>query len=332
MASLTECAGDPQVEPPPLVTVLTPAYNRAGLLPETIESVLDQDYPSFEYVLLDDGSTDETPEVAARYAGRVRYLRHDNLGEARTVNRGLEEARGELIAVVNSDDPVRPGFLSAMVAALAAHPEAVVAYPDWELIDRDSRVVEVRHAPEHDFERMVAANWCYIGPGAVFRRRLVERIGGRDPSYRQVGDLDFWLRAGLHGPFVHVPRALATWRSHPGSTSVADVSDEKVAEYVRVMERFFEQPGMGPELLRLRPQALAMAHHIAALKTMWRRRPLARRHLARSLRLHPTLRSRHPSHPRSLKIILRTFLLPQALDRALLTRWMRLRYGRQPSI
>jgi GT2 family glycosyltransferase len=178
---------------------------------------------------------------------------------------------------------------------------------------------------------MVAANWCYIGPGGMFRRRVIELVGGRDPRYRQVGDFDFWLRAGLHGRFVHVPQALATWRSHPGSTSVSDVSEEKISEYVRLMERFFEQEGVGPELMRLRPQALAMAHHIAALKSMWIRRPQARRHLARSLWLHPTLRSRHPSHPRSLKILLRTFLLPQALDRALLTRWMKLRYGRPPS-
>jgi len=331
MSPVMDRARDPQVERTPLVSVLTPAYNRADLLPETIESVLDQDYPALEVLVLDDGSSDDTPVVAARYAGRIRYLRHDNMGEARTVNRGLEEARGELIAVVNSDDPVRPGFVARMAAALAANPEAVVAYPDWELIDRDSRVLEVRHTPEHDLELMVVANWCYIGPGAMLRRRLVERIGGRDPSYRQVGDLDFWLRAGLHGSFIHVPEVLATWRTHPGSTSVEDISEEKVSEYVWVMERFFEQPAVGPELMRLRPQALAMAHHIAALKTMWHRRPQARRHLARSLRLHPTLRSRHPSHPRSLKIILRTFLLPQALDRALLTRWMALRYGRRPS-
>jgi len=331
MASVTGRSGDPQVEHPPLVSVLTPAYNRAELLPETIESVLGQGYPRLEYLVLDDGSTDDTPAVAARYAGRIRYLRHSNMGEARTVNRGFAEAQGELVAVVNSDDPVRPGFVAAMVAALEAKPETLVAYPDWELIDRDSRVIERHRTPEHDFELMVAANWCYIGPGAMFRRRLIELIGGRDVQFRQIGDLDFWLRAGLHGPFVHVPEVLATWRRHPASLSVADISEEKVAEYVRVMERFFERPGLTPELLRLRPQALAMAHHIAALKTMWHRRPLARRHLLRSLRLHPTLRSRHPSHPRSLKILLRTFLLPQALDRALLTRWMKLRYGRQPS-
>jgi glycosyltransferase involved in cell wall biosynthesis len=328
---MMERARDLELDHAPLVTVLTPAYNRAELLAETIESVLDQGYPRLEYLVLDDGSSDDTPAVAARYAGRIRYLRHPNMGEARTVNRGLAEAQGELIAVVNSDDPVRPGFLAAMVAALEARPEALVAYPDWELIDRDSRVIERRCTPEHDFELMVAANWCYIGPGAMFRRRLVELIGGRDVQFRQVGDLDFWLRAGTHGPFIRVAQPLATWRSHPASLSVADISEEKVAEYVRVMERFFERPELTPELLRLRPQALAMAHHVAALKTMWHRRPLARRHLLRSLRLHPTLHSRHPSHPRSLKIIVRTFLLPQALDRALLTRWMKLRHGRPPS-
>jgi hypothetical protein len=177
---------------------------------------------------------------------------------------------------------------------------------------------------------MVAANWCYVGPGAVMRRRLIERIGGRNPAYRQVGDLDFWLRAGMEGPFHHVPRPLATWRTHPGSTSISDTSDAKVAEYVTVMKAFFARADLPEELRALEAEALSMAHHIAALKSMWHRRNLARRYLMRSLALRPSLRSRHPSHPRSIKILLRVFLLPQAVDRLLLRRWMLLRYGEEP--
>ena len=199
---------------------------------------------------------------------------------------------------------------------------------------RDSAALAVyvrQTMPEIDVEYFFTDTGKELPEVYEFLGRLEGFLGKPILRLNPRRDFDFWLRAGLHGPFVHVPEVLATWRSHPGSTSISDVSEEKISEYVRVMERFFEQEGVGPDLMRLRPQALAMAHHIAALKTMWIRRPQARRHLARSLRLHPTLRSRHPSHPRSLKIILRTFLLPQALDRALLTRWMKLRYGRQPT-
>jgi glycosyltransferase involved in cell wall biosynthesis len=89
--------------PPPLVSVITPTFNRADLLRETVESVLNQNYPRVEYLVLDDGSTDSTASLMARYGDRVRYLTHDNRGEARTVNRGFSEASGEMIAVVNSD-------------------------------------------------------------------------------------------------------------------------------------------------------------------------------------------------------------------------------------
>jgi GT2 family glycosyltransferase len=252
------------------------------------------------------------------------------MGEARTVNRGFELARGDLVAVVNSDDPLRPGYVEEMVAALVDDPELLVAYPDWEIIDASSRVAELRRAPEHDFKMMVTANWCYIGPGAMMRRRAIELAGGRDPRYRQVGDYDYWLRVGLHGPFKHVPAALATWRTHPGSISISDTSEQKVAEYLLVMERFFELPGVTPELLELRDRALAMANYVAARKSMWYRRGQARRYLARSIRLHPLVDTENPAHPRSLKSVLRTFLLPQAVDRALLRRWMRLRYGCDP--
>jgi len=153
--------------------------------------------PGLEYLVLDDESRDDTPAVAARDGGWIRYLRHSNLGEARTVNRGFEEARGEFIAVVNSDDPVRPGFLAAMVAALAANPGALVAYPDGAVPDRESWVIGVQSAAEHEFELVAVANRSYVGSCAMFKRCLIEAVGGRDPQFRQVGDIDFWPRANL---------------------------------------------------------------------------------------------------------------------------------------
>ncbi len=92
----------------PLVSVVTAAYNRASFLPETIESILSQSYPNIEYIVLDDGSADNTREVLARYDGRIRWESHPNMGESLTVNKGWNMARGDLVMTVNSDDPFCP--------------------------------------------------------------------------------------------------------------------------------------------------------------------------------------------------------------------------------
>src|SRR5687768_2684338 len=111
----------------PLVTIIVPTYNRAGLLEQAMDSVLEQAYPNLELLVLDDGSTDETREVLARYAerhsDRLRWTRHENVGQARTLNRGFELARGELIGYLNSDDLMLPGAIEKLAAALASEPD-----------------------------------------------------------------------------------------------------------------------------------------------------------------------------------------------------------------
>ena len=99
----------------PLVSIVTPTYNQAEYLAETIESVLAQDYPNIEYIVLDDGSTDSTPEVLNRYSGRVRWERHDNMGQARTLNKGWAMSRGEFIGYLSSDDLLLPDAISKLV-------------------------------------------------------------------------------------------------------------------------------------------------------------------------------------------------------------------------
>ena len=287
-------------------------------------------FSRIEYLVLDDGSTDDTASVVAHYGDRVRYLRHDNRGEAETVNRGFTEASGDLIAVVNSDDPVRPGFVSAMVQALEDHPEAVVAYPDWDIIDQSGRAVDVRRAPDHDFALMVVSNWCYVGPGAVMRRRLVDLIGGRNPEYRQVGDLASgsgpafkgrsstsrspWPRRGSSGVRFDLRyeqgEGGGVCPGHGGFLSAAGSS----GGFPWPAER---SHGHGP------PHRSPQVHVVAT------RPGAAVSH--KILRLKPNLRSNHPSHPRSMKILLRTYLLPQEFDRFLLRRWMLFRHGREPS-
>lgn len=249
----------------PLVTVLTPTYNRAAWLEETVRSVLDQDYPDIEYIVLDDGSEDGTLEVLRKFEGRVRIYSHPNMGQARTFNRGFSLAKGEFIGLVSDDDPVLPGLVRRAVETFGARPEAVVVYPDWVHIDAEGKAVNRIRTQDYGPEEMIRRHHCVPGPGTFFRRSLLDRIGGWDPQFRYVADLDFWFRAGVCGPFARIPETLATFRVHPSGLSTAGLGSRMAEEHVRLVRRFYARPGLPPEVRRARREATSSACYVAGL-------------------------------------------------------------------
>lgn len=247
----------------PLVSVVTAAYNRASFLPETIESILSQSYPNIEYIVLDDGSTDNTREVLARYNGRIRWESQPNIGESLTVNKGWSMARGELIVTVSSDDPVLPGLIETGVEFMLAHPDVLVAYPDWLMIDAEGKVLKEMKTYEYDYLNMIRWHHCFAGPGTFIRKKCFALAGMRDPQYRLIGDYEYWVRAGLHGPFARIPHTLATWRCHPTAATV-ELRDKAMAEeHIRLMKDFFARRDLPAEVRALRTEATAVAYYIA---------------------------------------------------------------------
>jgi glycosyltransferase involved in cell wall biosynthesis len=249
----------------PLVSIITPAYNRADYLAETIDSVLGQDYPFIEYIVLDDGSTDNTREVLSRYDGRIVWETHPNMGEARTVNRALEMSRGDIIVVVNSDDPLRPGAISRAVAEFASWQDLLAVYGDWVEIDPNSVDIRRVHVPQFDLATMMLSSNISLGPGTFFRRCVLAVVGMRDTSFRYVGDLDYWFRVAAHGPLRHVPEVLATHRTHPSAISFAERGRLMAAELVAVVQKVFADPELPTGIRRMRRAAVGNAHLSAAM-------------------------------------------------------------------
>jgi len=252
----------------PLVTVITPTYNCAPFIEETIESVLSQDYENIEYYVSDDGSIDNTWELLSEYDDRLNLERHLNIGEQRTFNRLVSKVKGKYFMFVNADDPLLPGAISALVDFMEKHPDTVCAYPDWNSINEDSLFRAYIKSREYDFKYMVRHHTCLPSVGSIFRSRF---ISYRDVSFKWLGDFDFWLRLGLAGNMARVPITLATWRHRKGQASEGK-NDERAVEHIRIMQKFYSLPDITPELLALKREAICWSYLVAAgvSKNKWR--------------------------------------------------------------
>ena len=301
----------------PLVSIITPAYNRASFLHDTIQSVLKQDYPQIEYIVLDDGSTDGTRQVLARYSWRLIWETHANMGEARTVNKGWSMAHGEIVAVVNSDDPLLPGAVSEAVAFMQAHPDVLVAYPDWNMIGPDSKVIRHMQVLEYDYLYMLKRHYPMPGPGAFIRRKAFDLTGMRDPEFKYVADFEYWLRLGSYGKFARMPKTLATWRTHPDAATLSHRGLDMAHEHIRLIEKFYSNPELPAEVRSVRAEAYSWAYLTAAITCRSARRE-ALKFLLRSMLYHPQSYLLNLSKVEEALSV----MLPKPLSKSLIKVWV----------
>jgi glycosyltransferase involved in cell wall biosynthesis len=220
----------------PRVTIVTPVFNQAGTLPETIESVLKQSYENIEYIIIDDGSTDKTAEILKRYATRIQIIRQPNRGQSNALNRAWEQSTGEFLTYLSADDIMYPNCIERLLVNITN--ENLVYYPDFDLIDEDSRKIKVINNPEFKFSDLVCNLTCQPGVATLFSRKIFDLIGGWDASYNFIPDFEFWARASSHGGFKRVPEVLAGFRIHRQSGSIRSVSPESSDEIIRFVNDF----------------------------------------------------------------------------------------------
>ena len=206
---------DPDV---PLVSVIIPTYNGAAFLGPAVESVLGQTYPSVECIVVDDGSTDETPAIIRSFGTRVRTERQPNQGFARARNRGARLARGELIAFLDHDDCWRPTKVERQVRSLAERPEAAVIYTAVELIDDNGNHLGTIPAPPEAlaFQNTILMEWPHLAleQGALIRREAFVELGGFDERLTTSIGCDLACRLALAYPVEPIDEPLAAYRQH----------------------------------------------------------------------------------------------------------------------
>jgi len=244
----------------PRVTIVTPTYNQAQYLAETVDSVLAQDYPDVQYIVIDDGSTDDTREVLRSYDGRIQWESQENQGQAATLNKGWAMASGEIIGYLSSDDTLKANAVSESVRCLLDHPEAVLVYPDFELIDADSRVVRTFRTREFSYQELAVDLVCQPGPGALFWKKNFYAIGGWNSDLKQIPDFEYWLRLSQRGDFKRLPRVLASSRIHEASQSFRVVSIERAMEPVDCMTKLIRAGQIRLDSAKLSRWSIASAY------------------------------------------------------------------------
>lgn len=247
------------------VSIITPAYNQGQFLAETIESVLRQDYPEVEYLVIDDGSTDNTPDVVRPYRDRLRYVRHENIGESRTVNKGYRLSSGDLVGVVNADDPLfKDNAVSSIVRQLEKSENAVAAYSDWVSIDQDGNILEYMHQPDYNLENMLTTFNVTLGPGMFIKKNALEAVGWRNEALKYTGDLDLSFRLALEGELVHVPQVLATHRIHAMAASSSAQGKRMAFEVLRLATFCLDSSKLPQRIRNQRAAILSRAHYAAS--------------------------------------------------------------------
>lgn len=211
--------GDDLRQSGPLVTIVTPSFQQGRFLRQCVESVLSQDYPRLEYIVCDGGSTDDSVAILHTYGDRLRWRSGPDKGQADAINAGLRQARGEIVAFLNSDDLLAPGTVSAAVAALAAAPDVDVVYGRSTITDANG--APLRPFPTQPFDRDVFIQHCFISqPAAFWRRSLHDRFGYFDSRFDHTLDYEFWIRIMCRGAsFMHVDELWAYAREHAEAKS-----------------------------------------------------------------------------------------------------------------
>ncbi len=247
----------------PLVSIITPSYNQAAYLEQTLRSVLDQDYKPIEYLVVDGASTDGSPEIIQRYADRLAWwVSERDAGQAEAINKGLRRAQGEIVAWLNSDDMYLPGAIAQAAAALGADSSLGMVFGDALTIDPQGEALNRLSFGDWGLAELLRFR-IICQPAVFLRRAVLEQAGPLDPNYHFMLDHHLWLRMARLAPVRHVPAVWAAARHHPGAKNVAQAPGF-ARETLRLLEWLQAQPDLALRLQADRRRIEAGAYRLEA--------------------------------------------------------------------
>jgi len=246
-----------------LVAIVTPSYNQAPYLEQTIQSVLGQDYPRIEYLVIDGGSTDGSVEIIKKYADRLAYwVSEKDSGQAEAINKGFARAKGDILGWLNSDDYYFLNTISVAVRCFEQNPDVVMVYGDMMAVDGNGKTINILKYKQLTLEDLL----CFqiIGqPSVFFRRTAFEKVGPVEPTFHFMLDHHLWIRLARQGRILHVPQVWSAARYHAEAKNRARAA-EFGREGFRVLNWAKNEPDFAPVLSSVKRRALASAYRYDA--------------------------------------------------------------------
>ncbi|MCA1899250.1 MAG: glycosyltransferase [Chloroflexi bacterium] len=270
-----------------LVSIVTPSFNQAAYLERTIQSVLNQDYPNIEYIVIDGGSTDDSAAIIKKYADKLAYwISEKDRGQADAVNKGFARATGDIFAWLNSDDYYLEGAISAAVKVFEKNPDAALVYGNMLAVDGDGKIFNALTYKQLTLEDLL----CFqiIGQPAVFMRRSAwQAAGGLDLNLHFMLDHHLWIRIARRGKILRANQFWAAARYHPAAKNVAQAAAFG-REAFRILDFAAQDEALAPVLARVRRRARAAAHRVDSRYLLDGGQPAAALSAwTRALLLHP---------------------------------------------
>ncbi|MBK3519932.1 glycosyltransferase family 2 protein [Carboxylicivirga marina] len=223
----------------PKITIVTPSYNQEEFIERTIRSVINQNYPNLEYIIIDGGSTDGSVDIIKKYEKEISYwVSEPDNGQSEAINKGFSRASGILINWLNSDDELYPGTLHLIAAYYLKNSDKHVFYGDRTIVDRDGRIIGINEGPS--FKRSEAKFILKIPQETTFfTKELYYKVGGLNNELHYTMDVDLWYRFLELSDFVHIPYFLGAYREHNLSKSVEVFGPNKRSDKAqKEIERF----------------------------------------------------------------------------------------------
>ena len=207
-----------------LISIVTPSFNQAPFIEETVRSVLSQDYPHMEYLIVDGGSTDGTVELIKQYESKLSWwVSEPDQGQTDAINKGFAQAKGEILAWINSDDVYQPGAVLAAARYLQNHPDVGMVYGDCHYINEAGDVIGKFRSAQTTYRRLRQGYSPIPQQTAFFRANVWRQVGPLDPSFYFAMDYDLWTRLAARTQIKYIPQTWANFRLHTsGKTIISD--------------------------------------------------------------------------------------------------------------
>ncbi|HZY83001.1 MAG TPA: glycosyltransferase family 2 protein [Cyclobacteriaceae bacterium] len=224
----------------PLVTIVTPSYNQGQFLERTILSVLQQDYPNIEYIVMDGGSKDNSAEIIKKYANKLAHWTSEkDKGQSDAINKGWKMGTGVYCCYLNSDDELVPGAVSAIVKVFEENPDVGVVYGDYTFVDENNKVIEEGKGNQTSFKNLLVHGQMpsIAQPSSFYRMDLVRKVNYIDESLHLSMDYDLLLKLSKASKIVYIPRVISLFRLH-GNAKSTTLAKRHWHESLRVRRKY----------------------------------------------------------------------------------------------